>query len=146
MGDVRDASTLPKPEDTNEITDSGSSHMSQMYMSRDQILELGRQWAEAELRSEVQALDALLNPDFICVGPLGFVLNKDQYLVGRRSGDLKHEAFAWQDVQVRVYGDAAVAVGSQVQKTTYQGHDASGQFRATQVFARKPEGWLMASL
>jgi ketosteroid isomerase-like protein len=120
--------------------------MSQVYMSRDQILELGREWAEAELRSDVQALDALLDPDFICVGPLGFVLNKDQYLAGRRSGDLKHGAFAWQDVRVRVYDNAAVAVGSQIQKTTYQCHDASGQFRATQVFARKPEGWLMVSL
>ena len=63
------------PEDANEITASGRRHVSLWYMSRDQILELGRQWAEAELRSDVQ-----------------------------------------------------------------------GQFRATQVFARKPEGWLMASL
>jgi hypothetical protein len=68
---------------------------------------------------------------------VGFVLNKDQYLAGRRSGDLKQEAFAWHDVHVRVYGDAAIAVGSQIQKTMYQGHDASGQFRVTQVFTRK---------
>lgn len=120
--------------------------MSNAYMSQDQVLDLGRKWADAELRSDVDALGALLDADFVCVGPLGFVLNKDQYLAARRSGDLKQEAFAWQDVQVRVYGDAAVAVGAQVQKTTYQGHDASGQFRVTQVFARKGDGWVMVSL
>ena len=121
--------------------------MSQAYMSQDQILDLGRRWADAELRAHVEALDGLLDADFVCVGPLGFVLNKEQYLGARRSGDLKQEAFGWQDVQVRVYGQAAaVAIGTEVQKTTYQGHDASGQFRATQVFARKGDGWVMVSL
>jgi len=115
-------------------------------MSHDQILDLGRHWADAELRADAAALDALLDADFVCVGPLGFVLNKAQYLAGRRSGDLKHEAFDWQDVRVRVYGDAAIAVGTQVQQTTYQGHDASGQFRVTQAFTRTGGGWIMVSL
>ena len=120
--------------------------MSQAYQSQDQILDLGRQWAAAELRGDAEALAALLDADFVCVGPLGFVLDKEQYLAARRSGDLKQAAFAWQDVRVRVYGDAAVAVGSQLQQTTYRGSDASGQFRATQVLVRKGEGWVMASL
>src|SRR5207253_5897396 len=49
----------------------------------------------------------------------GFVINKEQYLGARRSGDLKHEAFAPEDV--RVYGDAAIAVGSQYQTSTFHG-------------------------
>src|SRR5262249_7665304 len=120
--------------------------MTNTYMSQDQILDLGRRWADAELRADVATLDSLLDEDFTCVGPLGFVLNKDQYLAGRRSGDLKQESFTWQDVHVRVYGDAAIAIGSQVQKATYQGHDASGQFRVTQVFTRKGDSWVLASL
>ncbi len=120
--------------------------MSNAYMSQDQIVDLGQRWADAELHTDVETLDSMLDADFVCVGPLGFVLNKEQYLVGRRSGDLTQEAFSWQDVRVRVYGDAAIAVGSQVQKTTFQGHDASGQFRATQVYVRKGDGWVLASL
>ena len=120
--------------------------MSKAYMSQDEILELGNRWAEAELHADVRALDTLLDADFVCVGPLGFVLNKQLYLAGRANGDLKQEAFAWQEVSVRLYGDAAIAVGSQIQKTTYQGHDASGQFRATQVYARAPHGWAMVSM
>ena len=45
--------------------------MSQAYMSQDQILDLGRRWADAELRADVEALDGLLDADFVCVGPLG---------------------------------------------------------------------------
>jgi ketosteroid isomerase-like protein len=120
--------------------------MSTAYLSQDQIHDLGRRWADAELRADAEMLDAMLDPDFLCVGPLGFVLTKDQYLAARRSGDLKQDAFTWRDVRVRVYGDAAIAIGSQVQTTTYQGHDASGQFRGTQVFTRKGDGWVLVSL
>jgi ketosteroid isomerase-like protein len=116
------------------------------YMSQDQIVDLGQRWAEAELGGDAEILESLLDADFVCVGPLGFILNKEQYVAGRRSGDLKQEAFSWQDVRVRVYGDAAIAVGSQVQKATFQGHDASGQFRATQVYVRKGHSWALASL
>ena len=120
--------------------------MSHTTLAHDQILELGQQWATAELRGDADALGTLLAPDFVCVGPLGFVLDKEQYLAGRRSGDLQQRAFAWEDVRVRVYGETAVAVGSQVQQTTYQGHDASGRFRATQVAVRQAEGWRLVSL
>ena len=120
--------------------------MSHAYMPQDQILELGRRWARAELQKDTDVLASLLDPDFNCVGPVGFVINKEQYLGARRSGDLKHEAFAWEDVHVRVYGDAAIAVGSQYQTSTFRGRDASSRLRATQVLIRKGESWLIASL
>jgi ketosteroid isomerase-like protein len=115
-------------------------------MLQDQIAELGRWWAKAELAADIETLGRLLDPDFVCVGPLGFVINKEQYLAGRRSGDLKSQAFAWDITSIRVYGDAAIAVGTQTQTSTYQGRDSSGRFRATQVLVRKGEGWAIASL
>jgi ketosteroid isomerase-like protein len=125
----------------------GKEHcMTQAYMSQDQILDLGRAWADAERRADAARLDALLDPDFMCVGPLGFVLNKQQYLAGRRSGDLKQQAFEWQDVSVRIYGNTAIAIGTQVHTATYQGHDASGRFRGTHIYARQGDGWVLASL
>src|ERR671933_435170 len=98
-----------------------------------QVLELGRHWAAAELRGDPQALSPLLADDFLLVGPLGFMLDKEQYLGSRRSGDLKHASLVWEDVRVRVYGEAAVAVGSQTQRRPYQRGDASGRFRVTQI-------------
>jgi ketosteroid isomerase-like protein len=115
-------------------------------MSHDQILDLGQRWAAAELRGDAEGLGALLADDFVLVGPLGFVLDKEQYLQSRRSGDLKHEALAWDDVRVRMYGETAVAIGSQTQKSTYQGHDASGRFRVTQIAARLGGRWAIVGL
>lgn len=93
----------------------------------------GHEWVDAELVGDSGRREALFTDDFVCVGPFGFVITKEQYLHGRRNGDLKLTAFDWSDVQLRVRGDTAIAVGTQTQTTTFQNRDASGRFRATQV-------------
>ena len=108
--------------------------------------QLGQAWSAAESASDADTLDRLLTDDFTCVGPLGFVLDKQQYLAGRRNGDLRHTAFDWSDVRLRVHADTAIAVGAQTQQSTYQGHDASGRFRVTQVMLRDGKDWQIASL
>ena len=115
-------------------------------MTAESILELGRRWAEAEQRADDATLAALLADDFVAVGPRGFVLNREQWLDRYRAGDLWNDTFAWQDVSVRVYGETAVAVGIQAQQTSYQGHDASGRFRVTQIAVRQGDRWLIAGL
>lgn len=110
------------------------------------IEALGRQWADAERHSDATALAPLLTDDFTCVGPFGFVLDKQQYVGSRRSGDLQHTAFTWTDVAVRTYGDTAVAVGAESQQSTFQGRDASGRFRVTQVLVKQDAQWRIASL
>jgi ketosteroid isomerase-like protein len=112
----------------------------------DQVMELGRQWANAERAGDADALEPLLADDFLLVGPLGFMLDKTQYLGSRRSGDLRHESLVWDDVHVRAYDNAAVAVGAQTQRTTFQGRDASGRFRVTQVAIRRGDRWILAGL
>ncbi|MBV9326776.1 MAG: nuclear transport factor 2 family protein [Chloroflexi bacterium] len=115
-------------------------------VTTDPIALLGQRWAAAELAADSNALEPLLADDFLLVGPLGFMLDKAQYLGSRRSGDLKHESLVWEDVRVRAYGDAAVAVGSQTQRSTFQGRDASGRFRVTQVAVRQGGGWVIVGL
>jgi ketosteroid isomerase-like protein len=111
-----------------------------------QVRELGERWADAERRGDAQALGVLLADDFVLVGPLGFMLDKQQYLGSRLSGELRHESFAWEDVNIRLYGQAAIAVGTQTQRSTYQGRDASGRFRVTQVAVEQGGRWLLVGV
>lgn len=97
-------------------------------MMHEPILDLGRRWADAERRADV-----------VAIGPRGFVLNRQQWLDRYRAGDVKNDALSWQDVSVRDYGEAAVAIGIQTPPAAYQGHDPSGRFRVTQV-AAQPAG------
>jgi ketosteroid isomerase-like protein len=115
-------------------------------MNEGQILEIGQAWAAAERREDVAALDDLLDDDFVAVGPRGFILNREQWLDRYRSGSLENDAFDWQDVSVRHYGDAAVAIGVQTQQAAHQGHQTSGRFRVSHVYVRKGDRWLIANI
>ena len=111
-----------------------------------QIRELDRQWVDAELRGDADALAGLSVADFTLVGPLGFVLTREQWLDRYRSGDFVTTSLEWDDVEVRDYGMAAVAVGRQTQRATYRGGPSDGQFRVTQIAVRTDGGWRLAGM
>ena len=115
-------------------------------MSNDRIPELVRRWAEAESRSDADALGALMTDDCTLIGPAGFILNRRQCLERYRSGGLKTEAFDWSDIAVREYGATTVVVGVVTQRASYQGRDASGRFRVTQIAVRQGGTWKCAGL
>jgi ketosteroid isomerase-like protein len=111
--------------------------------ARTDVLDLVGKWAAAEQDNDAEALDKLLAGDFVGVGPLGFVLDRDQWLA-RFGNGLENRAFAVEDAQVRDYGDAAVVVGVLAQETSFQGGDNSGRFRLTLVTVRPTDRWLLA--
>ena len=47
---------------------------------------------------------------------------------------------------MRVYNDAAILIGRQVQKAAYRGNPIQGQFRITLVFVQQQGLWRLASL
>lgn len=108
------------------------------------MLELVEGWAAAEQGNDAEALDDLLADDFVGVGPLGFVLGRDQWLA-RFGNGLENRSFAVEDAQVRDYGSAAVVVGVLAQETSFRGGDNSGRFRLTLVAVRPSDRWLLAN-
>jgi ketosteroid isomerase-like protein len=109
-----------------------------------EVLDLVERWAKAEQGNDATALDGLLADDFAGVGPLGFVLGRDQWLE-RFGNGLENRAFAVEDAQARDYGTAAVVVGVLAQETSFQGRDNSGRFRLTLVAVRPGDRWLLAN-
>jgi ketosteroid isomerase-like protein len=117
-----------------------------MTTTENEIRELGRRWADAEQRGDVDALQNLSTHDFALVGPAGFVLAREQWFAGYRSGALQIQSLTWDDVHVRDYGDTAVAIGVRTQQATYQGSPAGGRFRGTHIAAYRDGRWLMAGV
>ena len=112
-----------------------------------EVLALQQRWAEAELRGDVAALDPTLDEDFLAVGPLGFMLTKEQWLARHRSGDVKYQQLTWEDATVRRYGDAAIVVLAQTQRATYQGREVPGnRFRVTLIAVRREGRWVIAGI
>ena len=119
-------------------------------MNREQteqeVLHLADTWAAAELRGDTTFLERILTDDYTGIGPLGFMLTKQEWIVRHQAGDLKYESFSLDEVKVRVYSDAAILTGRQVQEAAYRGNPIPGQFRITLVFIQRQGQWRLASL
>ena len=111
-----------------------------------EVARLADAWATAELRGDATFIERTLADDFIGIGPLGFMLTKQEWLARHEAGDLKYESFNLDEVKVRVYNDAAVLIGRQVQNATYRGNSIPGQFRITLVFVHQQGQWQLVSL
>ena len=112
-----------------------------------EVLRLADAWATAELRGDTTFLERILTDDYIGIGPLGFMLTKQEWLARHQAGDLKYESFSLDEVKVRVYNnDAAILTGRQVQNGAYRGNSIQAQFRTTLVFVRQQGQWQLASL
>ena len=121
-----------------------------MSDQRQQLERLCEEWAAAELSGDTDSLERTLADDFVGVGPRGFTLSKEQWLERHESGKLRYESFGLDEVQVRPYGDAAVAVCRQSAEGVYEDEngrfDIREQFRITLVFVRQWGSWLLAGL
>lgn len=103
-------------------------------------------WSEAEARGDAAALDPLLAAEFRGDGPLGFVLDKQQWLDRHRRGDLTVASFGWTAGPVLVINRTAVASGVRSQVATYRGRDCSGAHACTLVAVRREAGWAIVNL
>ena len=109
-----------------------------------EIRELEARWAAAETAGDTATLADLTVDDFTLVGPLGFVLDRDQWLRRYEGGGLVTHQLDWTDLRVRDYGDTAVVIGLHTQKASFNGNPADGSFRATHVAVRRDGRWRLA--
>ncbi len=110
------------------------------------LAELDRTVTRAEVDGDVATLDALSTDDFMLVGPVGFVLDKQQWLDRYRGGGLRTIALAFEDAVTRVHGDCAIRIGRHVQEAEFQGRPVNGEFRATHVAVRDGDRWRLAGV
>ena len=86
-------------------------------MTTNEMIKLLERFAEAQRRSDLDALSELLTDDFKLVGPLGFVVPKHQWLEQFHSGALHIESLDWDEVDIRThaYANFAIAIGKLTQ-------------------------------
>jgi hypothetical protein len=112
-----------------------------------ELLALAEDLRQAELHGDVALLDRVLTPDFVGIGPRGFVLTKEAWLGRHRSGDLKYEALERDEMSLRTYGDAAIMTSREIGRTKYKGQEVPvGALRATHIFVRRGGNWRLAGV
>jgi ketosteroid isomerase-like protein len=109
-----------------------------------QLMKLGDELASAEQRGDIAFLGRTLADDFLLIGPRGFMLNKEQYLVRYKSGALQPGTNERDELQLRLYGDAAIMTARETVTGSYQGQEFHNQLRGTRVFVKRNGHWLLA--
>src|SRR5919197_2812330 len=106
-----------------------------------------RRWTTAERDGDTAALDELLAEQFHGIGPMGFVLDKQQWIARHQPGGMVYDEVTWETASVAGHGDTAIVIGAYGQRATFQGEPApTGPFRATQVLVRDGESVKIAHI
>jgi hypothetical protein len=115
-------------------------------MTRAEIRDLLMRFAEAQRLSDVDDLSRLLTDDFKLVGPLGFVVPKQEWLEQFRTGTLQVESLEWDEIDIRThaYANFAIAIGGLAQAASFAQRPAGGQFRVTAIATGHGTSWQLA--
>jgi ketosteroid isomerase-like protein len=105
------------------------------------LLQLERDWEQANAKNDVAALERILAPEYVSTDSDGRLTTRAEGLARRKSGQVKFTAFTQDDYQTHVIGDAAIVTGRSTIKGTRDGKDWSGQERWTDVFVRRNGRW-----
>jgi uncharacterized protein (TIGR02246 family) len=111
-----------------------------------EVAQLTDQYITALKGQDAAALERIWADDLTFITPSGAVQTKAQRLADIKSGATKFDTLDSNERTVRVYGDAAVMTTLSTIKAQYSGQAASGQFRVTQVWARRGGAWQIVAI
>ena len=74
------------------------------------LLQLERDWEQANAKNDLTALDRILAQEFVNTDSDGLT-TKAEVMARRKSGAVKYTAFTQDDYKVHVFGDTAVVTG-----------------------------------
>lgn len=125
---------------------SSTAPKGQRHENRREIDQMELAWRDAVLQSNTAAMDKLLADDYMAITPIGTLQSKDQTLESLRSGTTHFTAIEVSDRKVRFYGTTALVTSKVDVAGSSAGHDISGSFRYTRVYARDQQGvWKIVS-
>jgi ketosteroid isomerase-like protein len=106
------------------------------------ITRLEREWVSAILAKDTAAIDRLLAADFVGT------TNDQKYFKDDAIKDVKtgaHESLELNDIEVRVFGNTAIATMSQDEKSRHGNEDFSGKYLFTDVWVKTDGQWRAVS-
>ena len=105
------------------------------------LIDAENHWVDALVKSDITALDAIFADTYVDTDEHSQRGSKEDVLSVLKSGDLKLDSIKLSDIQVHVYGDAAVVIGSSVQAGTFLGRPLAAKIIFTDTFIKRKGKW-----
>jgi ketosteroid isomerase-like protein len=106
-----------------------------------EVRDVAAAWDRAMVENDAIAIGEFMADDWSIVGPDGSVTGKGQFLSQIASGDLTHNVMETHDMEVRLYGDTAVAVARGISGGHYRGESFLLEERSSCVFVKRGDRW-----
>jgi ketosteroid isomerase-like protein len=107
------------------------------------IQKIEQDMGDAMVRADIGKLDEIYADDFATVGSSGKIVTKKDLLSNFESFHDKLESFENGPINVRVFGNVAVAEGSVTEKRTRDGKDTSGDFVWMDLLEKRAGKWVV---
>jgi [ribosomal protein S5]-alanine N-acetyltransferase len=105
------------------------------------VLEGVRAWDRAMVTNDAAAIGRSMADDWRIFGPDGSAGTKASFLALVRSGELTHDVMESHDLEIRIYGEAAVVTARGVSGGQYRGEPFHLVERTSCVFIRQDGEW-----
>jgi ketosteroid isomerase-like protein len=109
------------------------------------FINLENKWVDALVKADTATLDSILADTYVDTDEHSHRSDKQGVLSILKSGELKIQSIKLSDMQVHVYGDAAVVTGSAAQAGNFQGQPLSAAITFTDTFIRQNGKWKAAA-
>ena len=105
---------------------------------------LEQSWMAAWVAKDRATCECILADDFLLTSARGALMSKSEWLAGAM-GPFVCSVFNWEQIQVRPFGEVAIAHGRAKQQAAVAGQDWSGVFLVTDVWVRRNGLWQVVS-
>jgi ketosteroid isomerase-like protein len=102
------------------------------------FIEVGLQFVRD---NDAEAMETIFSDDYDLVVPTGDVLSKQQIIEMYRTGNMKQEMLEMENLQIRLFGDTAIARGLYRSEAKYNGQEIKITFMRTDVLAKPAGRW-----
>jgi ketosteroid isomerase-like protein len=109
------------------------------------IKQIDHQRIQAQIGADAVAIDRIYADNFIGIGPSGTLRTKAQVIADFTSGDLRFQSIITDDVEVRVYGNAAVETGRSTMIGQDKGKPVPRDNRFTRVWIKQGAHWRLVA-
>lgn len=110
-----------------------------------ELIRLAHEWDTAMVTNDAAAIGRYMAEEWVIIGTDGSIDTKERFLGLVRSGVVVHDVMESHELDVRVYGDAAVVISRGVSGGRYHGQAFLLNERVSSVFVRGEGEWRCVS-
>jgi hypothetical protein len=110
-----------------------------------ELIQFEKDLASILVKSDLAGLEDKLTADWKLVLADGDLMTREQLVKKIKSGNLRFSAHSVDELDIRLYGDAAVVIGIAVSKGEWEGEEFNGRDRFSDILIRKGGKWRCVS-